>query len=88
MTMLPIDLDHVPADYAEAVEMLKRAKAHIELLKEVRDALFNLAPRFRERGCFGNSQFDCLCTACKLRRAIAELEPSPSDVNSMDALHK
>lgn len=72
--MLPVDLQHTPADYAEAVEMLKRAKSHVLLMVEVRDALFNLAPRFRERDCFGDRQADCGCTACKLKRAIEELE--------------
>lgn len=46
----------------------------LALLKEARDALFNLAPKFKERDCFGDRQKDCACTACKLKRAIAVLE--------------
>ena len=44
----------------------------LALLKEVREALFNLAPKFKERDCFGDKQKDCNCTACKLKRATAD----------------
>lgn len=46
---------------------LSEAKA---LLSEALDAMLNLAPAIRRErsGCFGNRQFDCMCTACKIRR--------------------
>lgn len=42
--------------------------------QEALEALFNLAPRFREAGCFTpNHEEDiCPCTACKLKAAIAK----------------
>lgn len=55
---------------------------NIALLKEAREALFNMAPRFKERGCFGDRQTNCVCTACNLKRAILEWE---NPMNNADA---
>lgn len=46
----------------------------IDLLKEAREALFAMKPSAGVRGCFVDGQTDCVCTACKLKRAIVELE--------------
>lgn len=42
------------------------------LLSEALDAMLNLAPTVRRdrRGCFGNMQTECDCTACKIRRRL------------------
>lgn len=48
------------------------------LLKEALDAMLNLAPRVKDYGgCFGRMAGsgggkDCICTACKIRRALGE----------------
>ena len=57
------------AGFAEA-----KCTSAIDLLKEAREAIFNMKPSARARGCFVDGQADCVCTACKLKRAIAELE--------------
>ena len=44
------------------------------LLREALDAMLNLAPRIKNDrgGCFGDGGQDCECTACRIRRELAE----------------
>jgi len=48
-------------------DLLAAAKAALE-------ALFNLAPKFREKGCFDSQTDPCVCTACTLKAAIKKAE--------------
>lgn len=59
---------------AECSPAAKKNASDEALLSEALDALLNLAPSVRRdrRGCFGNLQTGCDCTACKIRRRLME----------------
>ena len=68
-------IDMHPENLANA-HLIAAAPDLLEACKEALEALFNLAPRYRKKGCFGNGaqEDDCICTACILKRAIAKVE--------------
>jgi hypothetical protein len=67
-----IKSDYVDDDtYIEFLEM--RISQMKDLLIESREALFNLAPLYRERNCFNHNEADCSCTACKIKLMLSKL---------------
>ena len=66
MIELPLDLNHEPADFAEAKEMLRRARAERDALLKVRDAadaflsLISYGGRFDKEGRIENALIDAL----------------------------
>ena len=59
---------------AVAVALQRDIAGKNELLREALEAMLNLAPRIKNDrdGCFGDGGKDCVCTACKIRRELAE----------------